>query len=138
VRSLVDLFFLSHIALQFRTAYIKLSSRVFGRGELVIDTVLIARRYMRCFFSADVMCVLPLPQVMIWKFLHRPRAPLCWTPLTKNSLLSLRPHRHGHAHQQHPDLSPDPHEVGERRGPPRQGAIGAAADGGHATGRAHG
>ncbi|CAL5083806.1 unnamed protein product [Urochloa decumbens] len=71
VRSVVDLFFLVRIVLQFRTAYIKPSSRVFGRGELVIDTAQIARRYMRRFFAADVMSVIPFPQVVIWSFLHR-------------------------------------------------------------------
>ncbi|KAF0903573.1 hypothetical protein E2562_027989 [Oryza meyeriana var. granulata] len=35
VRTMVDLFFAAHIALQFRTTP---SSRVFGRRELVIDT----------------------------------------------------------------------------------------------------
>jgi len=73
VRSVVDLFFLVRIALQFRTAYIKPSSRVFGRGELVIDTAQIARRYLRRFFAADVASVLPFPQVVIWSFLHRSR-----------------------------------------------------------------
>ncbi|CAO2166687.1 unnamed protein product [Urochloa humidicola] len=71
VRTVVDLFFLVRIVLQFRTAYIKPSSRVFGRGELVIDTKQIARRYMRRFFAADVMSVIPFPQVVIWSFLHR-------------------------------------------------------------------
>nr|CAB3498686.1 unnamed protein product [Digitaria exilis] len=71
LRTLVDLFFLVRIALQFRTAYIKPSSRVFGRGELVIDTAQIARRYMRRFFAADLLSVIPFPQVVIWTFLHR-------------------------------------------------------------------
>jgi hypothetical protein len=44
---------------------------VFGRGELVIDTVEIAKRYCRRFFIADVFSVLPLPQLVIWKFLYR-------------------------------------------------------------------
>ncbi|CAD6205962.1 unnamed protein product [Miscanthus lutarioriparius] len=87
VRSVVDLFFLGRIALQFRTAYIKPSSRVFGRGELVIDTALIARRYMRRFFAADLASVLPLPQVVIWKFLHRSKGTAVLD--TKNSLLFI-------------------------------------------------
>ncbi|KAL6847128.1 hypothetical protein ACP4OV_022981 [Aristida adscensionis] len=71
VRTAVDAFYLARIALQFRTAYIAPSSRVFGRGELVIDRALIARRYLRRFFVVDVLSVLPLPQVPIFKFMHR-------------------------------------------------------------------
>ncbi|KAL6893560.1 hypothetical protein ACP4OV_007658 [Aristida adscensionis] len=71
LRTLVDAFFLGRIALQFRTAYIAPSSRVFGRGELVIDTAQIAARYFRRFFVADVLSVVPLPQVVIWRFLTR-------------------------------------------------------------------
>ncbi|XP_047088120.1 putative cyclic nucleotide-gated ion channel 9 [Lolium rigidum] len=69
LRTVVDLFFLARIVLQFRTAFIAPSSRVFGRGELVIDTVEIAKRYFRRFFVADVLSILPLPQVVIWRFL---------------------------------------------------------------------
>uniref|UniRef100_A0ACD5WA13 Uncharacterized protein n=1 Tax=Avena sativa TaxID=4498 RepID=A0ACD5WA13_AVESA len=69
LRTVVDLFFLARIVLQFRTAFIAPSSRVFGRGELVIDKVEIAKRYFRRFFVADVLSVLPLPQVVTWKFL---------------------------------------------------------------------
>ncbi|MCI27420.1 CNGC5-like protein, partial [Trifolium medium] len=50
-------------ALQFRTAYIAPSSRVFGRGELVIDSVQIAKRYLRRYFIIDFLSVLPVPQV---------------------------------------------------------------------------
>jgi cyclic nucleotide gated channel len=71
VRTLFDIFFLARIALQFRTAFIAPSSRVFGRGELAIDTVEIAKRYCRRFFIAEVFSVLPLPQLAIWKFLYR-------------------------------------------------------------------
>ncbi|KAL5672207.1 hypothetical protein ACJX0J_016513, partial [Zea mays] len=62
VRTAVDAFYLARIALQFRTAYIAPSSRVFGRGELVIDSSAIARRYLRRFFAVDLLSVLPLPQ----------------------------------------------------------------------------
>ncbi|XP_066373423.1 putative cyclic nucleotide-gated ion channel 9 [Miscanthus floridulus] len=87
-RSFHILFFLGRIALQSGTAYIKPSSRVFGRrGELVIDTALIARRYMRRFFAADLASVLPLPQVVIWKFLHRSKGTAMLD--TKNSLLFI-------------------------------------------------
>ncbi|KAL6637509.1 hypothetical protein ACP70R_025081 [Stipagrostis hirtigluma subsp. patula] len=87
LRTLVDLFFLGRIGLQFRTAYIKPSSRVFGRGELVIDTSLIAARYFRRFFVADVLSVLPLPQVVIWKFLNRSKGTAVLQ--TKDALLFI-------------------------------------------------
>lgn len=63
LRTIIDAFYLIHIALQFRTAYIAPSSRVFGRGELVIDPARIAKRYLRSFFIIDFLSVLPLPQV---------------------------------------------------------------------------
>ena len=37
-------------------------SRVFGRGELVIDPKLIARRYWRPDFFIDLVAALALPQ----------------------------------------------------------------------------
>nr|GEY13807.1 putative cyclic nucleotide-gated ion channel 7 [Tanacetum cinerariifolium] len=52
--------------LKFRTAYIAPSSRVFGRGELVIDPAQIARRYMQRYFVVDLLSVLPLPQIVVW------------------------------------------------------------------------
>lgn len=63
LRTVVDAFYLIHIALQFRTAYIAPSSRVFGRGELVIDPGQIAKRYLRSYFILDLLAVVPLPQV---------------------------------------------------------------------------
>ena len=63
LRTVIDAFYLIHMALQFRTAYIAPSSRVFGRGELVIDLAQIARRYLRWYFIIDFLSVLPLPQV---------------------------------------------------------------------------
>ncbi|KQK24075.1 putative cyclic nucleotide-gated ion channel 7 [Brachypodium distachyon] len=71
VRTAVDAFYLARIALQFRTAFIAPSSRVFGRGELVVDSAAIARRYVRRFFVFDLLSVLPLPQLQIIKFLLR-------------------------------------------------------------------
>ncbi|MQL91660.1 hypothetical protein Taro_024275 [Colocasia esculenta] len=70
VRTIVDAFYLIRIALQFRTAYIAPSSRVFGRGELVIDTALIAKRYLKWHFIVDFLSVLPLPQILIWRLLQ--------------------------------------------------------------------
>lgn len=69
-RTIIDAFYLLHMALQFRTAYIAPSSRVFGRGELVIDPGQIAKRYLRGYFIIDFLSVLPLPQIVVWKFLH--------------------------------------------------------------------
>lgn len=63
LRTLIDAFYLIHMALQFRTAYVAPSSRVFGRGELVIDPAQIAKRYLRWYFILDFLAVLPLPQV---------------------------------------------------------------------------
>ncbi|KAF3452950.1 hypothetical protein FNV43_RR03383 [Rhamnella rubrinervis] len=71
MRTIVDAFYLIHIALQFRTAYIAPSSRVFGRGELVIDPAQIAKRYLRWHFIIDFLSVLPLPQIVVWRFLLR-------------------------------------------------------------------
>ncbi|XP_008794413.1 probable cyclic nucleotide-gated ion channel 14 [Phoenix dactylifera] len=65
-RTLADLFYVLHIAIKFRTAYVAPSSRVFGRGELVMDPKKIARRYLRSDFFVDVAAALPLPQIVIW------------------------------------------------------------------------
>lgn len=70
-RTIIDAFYLLHMALQFRTAYIAPSSRVFGRGELVIDPGQIAKRYLRCFFIIDFLAILPLPQIVVLRFLQR-------------------------------------------------------------------
>ncbi|KAA8541999.1 hypothetical protein F0562_023151 [Nyssa sinensis] len=71
VRTIIDVFYLIRMALQFRTAYIAPSSRVFGRGELVIDPAEIAKRYLHRYFIVDLLSVLPLPQIVVWKFLQR-------------------------------------------------------------------
>lgn len=63
IRSLVDIFYMIQIYIRFRTAYVAPSSRVFGRGELVIDPSKIARRYLRRGFWIDFIAALPLPQV---------------------------------------------------------------------------
>uniref|UniRef100_A0A0D3FLS1 Cyclic nucleotide-binding domain-containing protein n=1 Tax=Oryza barthii TaxID=65489 RepID=A0A0D3FLS1_9ORYZ len=80
VRTVVDLFFAARIVLQFRTAYIAPSSRVFGRAQ-------IAARYFRRFFAADLLSVLPLPQIVIWKFLHRSKGAAVLS--TKDALLII-------------------------------------------------
>lgn len=63
MRTAVDLFYLIRMVLQFRTAFIAPSSRVFGRGELVIDPKQIATRYLSRYFVVDFFSILPAPQV---------------------------------------------------------------------------
>ncbi|XP_059461986.1 cyclic nucleotide-gated ion channel 17-like [Corylus avellana] len=62
-RTVADIFYLLHVIIKFRTAYVAPSSRVFGRGELVMDPKKIARRYIRSDFFIDLIATLPLPQV---------------------------------------------------------------------------
>ncbi|KAF9675198.1 hypothetical protein SADUNF_Sadunf09G0007200 [Salix dunnii] len=66
VRSVADVFYMIQILIRFRTAYVAPSSRVFGRGELVIDSKKIALRYLQKNFWIDLIAALPLPQVLIW------------------------------------------------------------------------
>ncbi|XP_019170150.1 PREDICTED: putative cyclic nucleotide-gated ion channel 8 [Ipomoea nil] len=70
LRTLIDTFYLIRMVLQFRTAYIAPSSRVFGRGELVIDPKQIASRYIHRYFAIDLLSILPLPQIVVWRFLN--------------------------------------------------------------------
>lgn len=62
-RTFADVFYLMNMVMKFRTAYVSPSSRVFGRGELVMDPRFIARRYLRSEFFIDLVATLPLPQV---------------------------------------------------------------------------
>ncbi|KAG6678546.1 hypothetical protein I3842_14G086300 [Carya illinoinensis] len=66
IRSLTDVFYIIQIYIRFRTAYVAPSSRVFGRGELDINSSKIALRYLREGFCIDLMATLPLPQMLIW------------------------------------------------------------------------
>ncbi|MCO5556975.1 hypothetical protein L7F22_010530 [Adiantum nelumboides] len=66
LRSITDIFYLIHMGLQFRTGYIVSSSRILGRGELVKNPGLIAKRYLKGQFFVDLVAVLPLPQIIIW------------------------------------------------------------------------
>ncbi|KAI8573646.1 hypothetical protein RHMOL_Rhmol01G0293300 [Rhododendron molle] len=66
LRSLTDFFYVINMLVQFRTAYVAPSSRVIGRGELVIDPWQIAYRYLRRGFWFDLLASLPFPQVMNW------------------------------------------------------------------------
>ncbi|KAL1221545.1 putative cyclic nucleotide-gated ion channel 6 [Cardamine amara subsp. amara] len=69
LRTVIDSFYLFHMALRFRTAYVAPSSRVFGRGELVIDPAQIAKRYLQQYFIIDLLSILPVPQIIVWRFL---------------------------------------------------------------------
>ena len=63
IRTIIDCVYLIRVCLQFRTAYVAPSSRVFATGELVIDPMLIAKRYFKSYFAMDFVALLPLPQV---------------------------------------------------------------------------
>ncbi|XP_019415941.1 PREDICTED: probable cyclic nucleotide-gated ion channel 14 isoform X2 [Lupinus angustifolius] len=65
-RTFADVFYFLNMIIKFRTAFVSPSSRVFGRGELVMDPKLIARRYLRSEFFLDLVATLPLPQIVIW------------------------------------------------------------------------
>lgn len=69
VRSIADVFYVIQIYIRFRTAYVAPSSRVFGRGELVIDSKKIALRYLQRNFWIDLVAALPLPQVGQFHFI---------------------------------------------------------------------
>ncbi|KAF7804449.1 protein CNGC15a-like isoform X2 [Senna tora] len=66
VRTLVDAFYIVQIYVRFQTAYVAPSSRVFGRGELILDPSKISTRYLQKDFWLDVLAAQPLPQVVIW------------------------------------------------------------------------
>ncbi|XP_030923900.1 protein CNGC15b-like [Quercus lobata] len=66
LRSVTDVLYLIQIIVRFHTAYVAPSSRVVGRGELVIDPSKIAMRYLRKGFIIDLMASLPLTQVLLW------------------------------------------------------------------------
>ncbi|KDP34243.1 hypothetical protein JCGZ_07814 [Jatropha curcas] len=65
-RTFADLFYLLHMVIKFRTAYVAPDTRVFGRGELVMDPKKIAWRYIRSDFFIDLIATLPLPQMVVW------------------------------------------------------------------------
>ncbi|KAF5726966.1 Cyclic nucleotide gated channel 8 [Tripterygium wilfordii] len=87
IRTIVDSFYLIRMALQFRTAYIAPSSRVFGRGELVIDPAQIAARYLSRYFIVDFLAILPIPQIVVWNHLGKTADSEVWA--TKSALLDI-------------------------------------------------
>ncbi|XP_030447391.1 cyclic nucleotide-gated ion channel 18 [Syzygium oleosum] len=66
LRTVADLFYLLHMIMKFRTAFVAPSSRVFGRGDLVMDPREIAMRYLKADFLIDLAATLPLPQIVNW------------------------------------------------------------------------
>nr|XP_043634226.1 protein CNGC15b-like [Erigeron canadensis] len=66
IRSIVDIFYAIHIYVRFRTAYDAPSTRLFGRGELVLDPFKISQRYLKREFSLDFLAALPIPQILTW------------------------------------------------------------------------
>ncbi|KAK7267680.1 hypothetical protein RIF29_20358 [Crotalaria pallida] len=66
IRSMVDAFYIIQIYFRFRTAYVAPSSRVSGRGELIIDSSKIASNYLQRDFWLDLVAAQPLPQVLVW------------------------------------------------------------------------
>ncbi|KAF8028059.1 hypothetical protein BT93_E0851, partial [Corymbia citriodora subsp. variegata] len=87
VRSVADAFYIVQIIVRFNTAFVAPSSRVFGRGELVIDSTKIALRYLCDRFCIDLYAALPLPQVLIWAII--PNISGSTTTKTKNVLLFI-------------------------------------------------
>ncbi|KAH0467870.1 hypothetical protein IEQ34_002903 [Dendrobium chrysotoxum] len=66
VRSLADVLYAIQIFVHFHTAYVAPSSHVFGRGELIIDPLKIASRYLSKAFWLDFIAALPFPQFLVW------------------------------------------------------------------------
>ncbi|PON61094.1 Voltage dependent potassium channel [Parasponia andersonii] len=85
-RTVADSFYLLHIAMKFRTAFVAPSSRVFGRGELVADPWAIAIRYLKSDFVIDLAASLPLPQIVTWFVIPAVKNP---TAAHANHTLSL-------------------------------------------------
>jgi len=63
LRTVCDSFYAAHIYIKFKTAFVNPSSRVFGRGKIVMDPKAIAIRYLKRDFIIDFSAMLPLPQV---------------------------------------------------------------------------
>lgn len=84
-RSLVDSFYVINIIVHFRTAFVAPSSRVFGRGELIIDSMKIAKQYLNKGFWIDLMAALPIPQVLFWVVLPNLKG-----PTTSNTNAAIR------------------------------------------------
>lgn len=62
VRSLIDVFYVFHIFLRFRTGFIAPDPLFLG-DRLVKDSKAITKRYLQSYFMIDILSILPLPQV---------------------------------------------------------------------------
>lgn len=85
-RTLTDFFYVVHMFLRFRTAFIQPSTRFFGRGELVTNPKAIAARYLKLDFWIDLLAVLPVPQVVIWLVIPNTSSQFTRNINTKNAL----------------------------------------------------
>lgn len=65
LRTVVDLFSVLQISMKFRTAYVAPSSRIFGKGDLIMDPRKIAFRYLKTDFVIDLTAALPIPQANV-------------------------------------------------------------------------
>ncbi|KAK7275354.1 hypothetical protein RIF29_16468 [Crotalaria pallida] len=72
LRTFFDVFYILRIIFQFRTGFIAPSSRVFGRGELVDDSMAIGKRYLSSYFIIDVLSIIPLPQMATLAIIRNP------------------------------------------------------------------
>nr|POF23683.1 cyclic nucleotide-gated ion channel 1 [Quercus suber] len=70
--------------------FIRSSSRVFGRGELIDDPVAIAKRYISTYFIIDILAILPLPQMAIFVIIPtmKTKFPLVMKEMLKSVILS--------------------------------------------------
>ncbi|KAI4355227.1 hypothetical protein L6164_004020 [Bauhinia variegata] len=65
LRSIFDLIYILHIIFQLRTGFIVPSSRAYGRGGLIADSVATLKRYLSGYFVIDILSIIPLPQVVV-------------------------------------------------------------------------
>ncbi|KAL5796026.1 hypothetical protein ACOSQ2_000846 [Xanthoceras sorbifolium] len=87
LRTFIDAFYILHIIFQFRTGFIAPTSRVFGRGVLVKDPLVIARRYLSSYFIVDILAILPLPQVVVLVIIPKVEGPVAL--ITKEMLKTV-------------------------------------------------
>lgn len=76
LRTFVDAFYIIHMIFQFRTGFIAPSSRVFGRGEVIDDPWIIAKKYLLSYFIVDALAILPLPQFVILFIIPTMKGPI--------------------------------------------------------------
>ncbi|GAQ80019.1 cyclic nucleotide-gated cation channel [Klebsormidium nitens] len=75
LRCVTDLVYFLQMLLQFRVAYTEPSSRIFGRGELVVDKESIAKHYLQGNFALDFFAWLPIPQFVLWAIIPNFKQP---------------------------------------------------------------